>query len=65
MGLEINAFLFDFSEGRKRKDLKATAIGKYWTVPAHKLIQATHVVDKAIPGSHMKMIGVAKLYLTL
>jgi hypothetical protein len=61
---ELYAFFGNLTKLRKRKHLESAAVGKYGTVPIHKLMKSTELIDKLVSGTDMKMIGIGKLNLT-
>ena len=65
VGVEIYSLLLYLSELSKREHLKSAAVGKYRSVPVHKLVKSAHFIYYIISRTNVKMIGVAKLHLTL
>jgi hypothetical protein len=63
MGAEIYAFFLDLAQICKREHLKAAGICKDRLVPVHKLMQSAVFFDQLISCTHMKMVGIRKLYL--
>ena len=65
MGSKANALLGYLSEAGQRKDLKSAAIGKYRSLPIHKLMKSAHIVYELVSGTDMQMVGIGELYLTV
>ena len=55
---EIDALLLDLPQAGERKDLEAAGIGQNRFIPCHELVQAAHIVDKAITWTQMQMVGI-------
>ena len=60
MALKIDTFLTLFSELRKRHHLKSSTIGKYGSLPFHKIMQTAKFGNFFSTRSQHQMIGVTK-----
>ncbi len=61
---KCNALFLYLAERGKGKYLKSAAVGKYGTLPCCKFMQTAKVVYYLVIGAKMKVIGIAKHYLT-
>jgi hypothetical protein len=61
----MNALLCYFAKRGQRKYLKSTAIRQNGSLPVHKLMKTTHVMDQLIAGTDVKMVSIGKLNLTV
>ena len=64
VGTEIYAFFLDLAQICKGKYLEAAGICKDRLIPIHKLMQSAILFDQLIAGTHMKVVGIGKLYLS-
>ena len=60
---EGHAFLPDLAQSRKRKNLKASAVGQDGSVPAHEPVQTAHRTHHLIARTQVQVIRVGKLDL--
>ena len=64
MRCKAHSVLGNFAKLGERKYLESTAVGKYRSVPAHKLMKTSELFDQLVTGSDMEMISIGKLHLT-
>ena len=58
VGSKGYTLLGNFAKSGKRENLKAAAVGKNRTVPACEFMQTSHIGNKLVARSDVKMIGV-------
>ena len=64
MTVEGNALFLDLSSGTGQgEDLESARVGQDRTIPVHKLMKTAELLDELISGTHVEMVGVAKLDL--
>jgi hypothetical protein len=60
VALELDAVLFDPPEALEREHLKPTGVGQHWAVPGSKPMQPAEVLDDALAGAEVQVIGIAQ-----
>src|SRR6266481_7360070 len=60
MRTKAHAFVGDFTQFGKAKDLIATGVREYGARPRHELVQAAKLADQLVAGAQIKMIGVGE-----
>ena len=64
VAVEGNTLLLDLPSGTGQgEDLESAGVGQDRTIPVHKLVETTELLDELITGTHVQMIGVAELDL--
>src|SRR6266481_971838 len=60
MRTKAHAFVGDFTQFGKAKDLIATGVREYGARPRHELVQAAKLADQLVARAQIKMIGVGE-----
>ena len=63
MGMEIDAFLFDFSQVSQGKHLKSAGIRQDRPIPVHKFMESSQLFHNFVSRTHMKMVGIGQFHL--
>jgi hypothetical protein len=60
MGLKRNALFCDVGQFGQGKNLKATAVREYRSLPTYKFVKAVKLFNNITPGPEVKMVGIAE-----
>ena len=63
VGAEVYAFFLDLAQICKGEYLETAGVCKDRLIPVHKLMQSAILLDQLVAGTHMKVVGIGKLYL--
>ena len=60
MAPKTHAILPNFAQSAQAEDLVPPAVGEYWAVPSHELMQSTQSTYGFMPRSQHQVIGIAE-----